>query len=153
MRKLLQAIAAVAAIACGMAQAEPSIQTASTSPAELDYLQQCSGCHQADGSGSVTNRVPPLPGSVGHFLRSAAGRAFLVQVGGVAQSPLSDAAIAALLNWLLPTFDAANLPASFTPFSAAEVAAARAHRPGDIAALRESIATSLAADGHRVARY
>ncbi len=153
MRKLFGAIAAATAIAWGAAQAEPSIQTPSTSPAELDYLQQCSGCHQADGSGSATNRVPPLPDSVGHFARSAAGRAFLVQVGGVAQSPLSDGAIAALLNWLLQTFDAANLPASFTPFSAAEVAAARAHRPADIAALRESLAATLAADGHRVARY
>lgn len=153
MRKLFSAIAAVAAIACGAARAEPSIQTASTSPAELDYLHQCSGCHQADGSGSATNRVPPLPGSVGHFARLPAGRAFLVQVGGVAQAPLSDAAIAALLNWLLPTFDAANLPTPFTPFSAAEVAAARAARPGDIAALRATLATALAAEGHAVARY
>ena len=108
--------------------AEPSLQTAHTSPAELDYLQYCSGCHQSDGSGSAGNRIPKLPGSVGHFTRTRAGRAFLIQVGGVAQSPISDAKVAALLNWMLPAFDRANLPADFVPYSAAEVAIARVTR-------------------------
>jgi mono/diheme cytochrome c family protein len=135
------------------AMAEPSLQTAQTSPAELDYLQYCSGCHQSDGSGSAGNHIPRLPGSVGHFTRSAEGRAFLIQVGGVAQSPISDARVAALLNWMLPAFDRADLPADFAPYSAAEVASARATRPGDLMALRMRVARDLAARGMEVAKY
>ncbi len=135
------------------AGAEPSLQTARTSPAELDYLQYCSGCHQSDGSGSVGNHVPRLPNSVSHFARSAAGRAFLIQVGGVAQAPISDDAIAALLNWMLPAFDRANLPRDFKPYTATEVKTARAMRPGDLAAARLRVVQVLAAQGIEVAKY
>lgn len=138
---------------CAGAGAEPSLQTALTTPAELDYLQFCSGCHQSDGSGSAGNHVPQLPGSVGHFTRTAEGRAFLIQVGGVAQTPMSDDAIAALLNWMLPAFDASNLPADFTPYSATEVKSARATRPGDLAAARSHVVKQLAARGIVVAKY
>ena len=151
-RILLVAVWWAATLAAG-ASAEPSLQTAHTSPAELDYLQYCSGCHQNDGSGSVSNHIPRLPNSVGLFARSAAGRAFLIQVGGVAQAPISDAAVAALLNWMLPAFDSANLPTDFKPYSAAEVALARAARPGDLAAARAAVVTPLVAQGHEVAKY
>ncbi len=133
--------------------AEPSLQTAQTTPAELDYLQFCSGCHQSDGSGSASNHIPQLPGSVGHFTRTAEGRAFLIQVGGVAQAPISDSAVAALLNWMLPAFDRANLPADFAPYTAAEVASARSTRPGDLAAARSHVVKQLAARGIAVAKY
>ena len=146
-------VALCAATLVGRAGAEPSVQTALTTPAELDYLQFCSGCHQSDGSGSVSNHVPQLPGSVGHFTRTAAGRAFLIQVGGVAQAPLADGAVAALLNWMLPAFDRANLPADFAPYSAAEVASARATRPGDLAAARSHVVKQLATRGIAVAKY
>lgn len=142
----------LAAFSC-TARAEPSLQTAQTSAAELDYLQFCSGCHQSDGSGSVGNHVPSLPGSVGRFVRTASGRAFVIQVGGVAQAPISDAAVAALLNWMLPAFDQNNLPPDFTPYTAAEVAAARATRPGDLAASRTRVVTELRALGYEVAKY
>ena len=143
----------LAAIVSYAASAEPSRQTAQTASAELDYLQHCSGCHQSDGRGSARNRVPPLSGSVGHFVRTPAGRAFLVQVGGVAQAPLADTAIAALLNWMLAAFDRANLPADFKPYTAAEVETARAKRPGDIAAARALVVAELHARGHEVAKY
>jgi hypothetical protein len=61
--------------------------------------------------------------------------------------------VAALLNWMLPAFDGANLPHDFTPFSAAEVATARAARPGDLAAARAVIAAALRAQGIEVAKY
>ena len=145
--------ASLAAILVTTVSAEPSVQTARTTPAELDYLQYCSGCHQSDGGGSVGNHVPRLPGSVGHFTRSAEGRAFLVQVGGVAQAPISDEHVAALLNWMLPAFDGANLPRDFTPYTVAEVAEARATRPGDIAAARAVVVAKLKAQGIEVAKY
>ena len=137
----------------GAARAEPSLQTAQTTAAELDYLQHCSGCHQSDGGGSVANHVPTLPGSVGRFAHTARGRAFVIQVGGVAQAPISDAAVASLLNWMLPAFDQANLPRNFTPYTAAEVAVARATRPGDIAASRAGVVAELNALGYEVAKY
>ena len=149
----LLVVALCAATLVGRAGAEPSVQTALTTPAELDYLQFCSGCHQSDGSGSASNHVPPLPGSVGHFTRTAEGRAFLIQVGGVAQAPLSDGAVAALLNWMLPAFDSINLPADFVPYSAAEVESARATRPGDLVAARTQVVKQLAARGIAVAKY
>lgn len=153
LRRIPRVAALVAATLAASVAAEPSVQTAHTTPAELDYLQFCSGCHQSDGGGSVANHVPRLPDSVGHFARTAAGRAFLIQVGGVAQAPISDAAVAALLNWMLPAFDGANLPHDFAPFSAAEVAKARAARPGDLAAARAVIAAALRAQGIEVAKY
>lgn len=151
--RLLPVATLLVATLASAARAEPSVQTATTTPAELDYLQYCSGCHQSDGGGSVGNHVPRLPGSVGHFTRSAAGRAFLIQVGGVAQAPITDAAVAALLNWMLPTFDRANLPRDFHPYSEAEVAAARSRRPGDLAAARAAVVNELHAAGIEVARY
>jgi len=150
---LVLVAALTAATLVDKAVAEPSLQTASTTPAELDYLQFCSGCHQSDGSGSVGNHIPALPGSVGHFTRTAEGRAFLIQVGGVAQSPISDAAVAALLNWMLPAFDRANLPAEYVPYTAGEVASARATRPGDLVAARTRVARDLAARGIEIAKY
>ena len=50
---------------------------------------------------------------------------FLVQVPGVATSPLDDAALAAVLNWMLERFGRPQLPAKFDPYTAAEVGALR----------------------------
>lgn len=105
-------------------------------PPELDYLQHCAGCHREDGSGSARNGVPDMRGILGRFAASEAGRAYLVQVAGIAQSPLSDARLATLLNWMLPRYDAAGTPAEFIPYSAAEVANLRRTRPGDLPAAR-----------------
>ena len=77
----------------------------------------------------------------------------MIQVGGVAQAPISDAAVAALLNWMLPAFDRANLPGDFAPFTAGEVAAARASRPGDLAATRARVVAELQILGLEVAKY
>ncbi|MDH3199829.1 MAG: cytochrome c [Myxococcales bacterium] len=68
---------------------------------EHDYLLNCAGCHQLNGSGSVT--VPSLHGISG--LSDTSGtRVYLIRVPGVAQAPLSDERLAALMNWLLERF-------------------------------------------------
>lgn len=68
---------------------------------EHDYILNCAGCHRMDGSGSRT--VPSLLGMV--ELRDKRGaREYWVQVPGAAQAPLSDARLAALMNWLLGRF-------------------------------------------------
>lgn len=126
---------------------------AAANQAEQDYLQHCSGCHMMDGRGSAQNLVPTMLGSVGHFVRTGGGRVFLIQVAGVAQAPISDQAVADLLNWLLPTFGKADMPAQFTPYTAAEVAVARGTRPGDIMAVRKNVAQELAALGYAIANY
>ena len=68
---------------------------------EHDYLLDCSGCHRMDGSGSRSvpsfRAMPELNGRPG-------AREYWVQVPGAAQAPLSDARLAALMNWLLERF-------------------------------------------------
>jgi mono/diheme cytochrome c family protein len=92
-----------------------------TEPAEADYMLNCQGCHLPDGSGFPARQVPDLRNQMGRFLNVPGGRAFLVQVPGSAQSGLNDADLARVLNWMLLRFSAAQLPADFQPFSAAEV--------------------------------
>jgi mono/diheme cytochrome c family protein len=93
------------------------------SPA-VDYALNCQGCHLDDGVGTPGS-VPPLAGSVGRFTRVKGGREFIVQVPGVATSPLDDAALAAVLNWMLDRFGKPDVPPDFRPYDAAEVGALR----------------------------
>jgi cytochrome c553 len=67
---------------------------------QVDYALHCMGCHLDDGR-ETPGRIPALAGSMGRFLALPEGRAFLVRVPGSAQAPLDDAALAALLNWML----------------------------------------------------
>jgi len=93
------------------------------SPA-VDYALNCQGCHLDDGSGTPGS-VPRLAGTVGRFLAVPGGREFLVQVPGVATSALDDAALAAVLNWMLARFGPPHLPEKYAPYTAAEVGALR----------------------------
>ncbi len=97
----------------------------------------CAGCHKADGAGQ-SGVVPSLVGSA-RFLGVPGGREFLVRVPGVAQSPLDDAALAAVLNWSLARFSARELPADFAGYTAEEVAALRAHPLVDVEATRREL--------------
>lgn len=147
LRVLLGAVAALAGTAVA------AEQTTAAAAAAENYLLHCSGCHMDDGAGSARNDVPDMRRSIGHFVRSAAGRAYLAQVAGVAQSPIDDAALATLLNWLLPTFSAAELPPDFMPYSATEITRLRHARPADLDGQRTRIAGELRARGHAVADY
>lgn len=94
-------------------------------PPAQDYVLECRGCHGARGAGTP-GKVPSLA-QTARFLASERGRAYLVRVPGVAGSQLSDARIAALLDWMLREL-ASDPPApdSFAGFTASEVARARA---------------------------
>jgi hypothetical protein len=92
---------------------------AASGPA-LDYALECQGCHRADGSGTPGS-VPTLRDSVARFLAVPGGREYVVRVPGVAQAPLDDGALAAVLNWMLDHFDRAHVPAGFAPYAAEEV--------------------------------
>jgi hypothetical protein len=109
---------------------------------ETNYVLHCQGCHLADGS-ETPGKVPPLAGSVGQFLGVPGGREFLARVPGVANAPLSDAELAALLNWTLARFDAAALPAQLDPYDAAEIGRLRAQPLVDVTSERRRLLDAL----------
>jgi len=111
MRRLL--LVAAALIAASHAAADP----------RTDYLLYCRGCHLANGE-SVPPQVPSLH-NLGPLLESEAGREYIIRVPGVTQNPLSDARLAAVLNWVMTSFNAGSLPEGYKPFTPEEVGAAR----------------------------
>jgi len=90
-----------------------------------DYLMHCAGCHLVDGRGSPPE-VPSLAGPLGYIAASPAGRDYLARVPGAAQAPISDEALAAVLNWVLLEFNRETLPAGFRPLRGGEVRRSRA---------------------------
>jgi cytochrome c553 len=138
----LQWLAALAlACACAASAQDRSRQ---------NYIQFCAGCHQLDGRGSPGAGIPDLRDQVGYFLHSANGRAFLVQVPGSANAPLSDRELASLVNWIVRTFSAPQMPASFEPYSEDEVRRLRADRPAAIADFRRDVVQELQGLGYTV---
>ena len=109
----------------------------------VDYALNCQGCHRADGA-ETPGSVPALAGSVARFLAAPGGREYLVQVPGVSQAPLDDAALAALLNWMLERFDAAHLPRPFVSYGAEEVGRLRKAPLTDVEAVRRKLLEAVA---------
>jgi len=93
------------------------------------------GCHLADGSGQP-GRVPSIRRTLVLFSGSREGRDYVIRVPGVAQSPLSDAETAALLNWMARNLSDSKLPPGFTDYSAAEVQALRNRPLAQVKAIR-----------------
>jgi hypothetical protein len=108
----------------------------------IDYMLECQGCHLADGSGSPQG-VPALGDFVANFLTVEGGREFLVQVPGSATSPLSDARLAAVLNWMLLEFGPREIAELSTPYTAAEVALLRASPLTDVEGTRRGLVSSI----------
>jgi mono/diheme cytochrome c family protein len=131
----------IAAAALAVLLATPP---ATASPAE-DYMLYCMGCHGADARG-VPGKVPPLAGSLAVFMRTAAGRDYVLRVPGAANSALSDAQLCAVLNWLADRYGApgSERPAAFT---AAEVAASRHVPLTSVQATRREVVRQLATTG------
>jgi mono/diheme cytochrome c family protein len=113
-----------------------------TSGPALDYAVTCQGCHRADGAGTP-GTVPALAGSVGRFLRVLGGREFLVRVPGVAQAPLDDAALAAVLNWMLERFGRDDVPEGFVPYAAEEVRRLRQRPLTDVVGARRQLLEAI----------
>lgn len=108
----------------------------------VEYALNCQGCHRADGAGTPET-VPPLAGSVARFLAVPGGREYLVQVPGVAQAPLDDATLAAVMNWMLVRFDAAHVPPDFVPYAAPEIGRLRAKPLTDVEGLRRRLLAEI----------
>jgi mono/diheme cytochrome c family protein len=122
-----------------------STALAGGSPAQL-YTLNCWGCHKPRAEG-IPGTVPRLANSMADFLHVPGGREYLVEVPGVAASTLSDAEIAEVLNWLLFTFNKAEMPADFKPYTAAEIARDRPHQLIRIIETRELLVKRLKAEG------
>ena len=111
----------------------------------VNYMLHCQGCHLPEGIGHP-GLVPKLKGNVGKFLSVEGGRAYLVQVPGSAQSTLSDAELAEVLNWIVPTFDPEHTPASFKAFSAEEVSRYRSVRIRNVTQIRTELLSEFSYD-------
>jgi hypothetical protein len=128
------ASAALAWAGAGAPLAQPAQDRgAGTAPIGVENAQRawqnwtlnCQGCHRSDGSGSDAT-APGIADTVAKFLLVPGGREYLIRVPGVAASPLSDTDLAEVINWMLWRFDKEHLPASFQPYTAAEIAPLRA---------------------------
>jgi mono/diheme cytochrome c family protein len=111
---------------------------------QTDYMLNCRGCHGPDGSG-IAEGAPSFRGYVAKFLWVPGGREYLIRVPGTAQSELSDARTAALLNWILQEFSPNQIPANFAPYTADEVARLRHSPLTDVGAVRRALAEAIAA--------
>jgi hypothetical protein len=89
-----------------------------------DYLLYCRGCHLHTGDAVPDANVPSLH-ELAPLLESSEGREYIVRVPGVSQTPMSDERLAAVLNWVVKTFNSDKLPADHKPYTAREVARAR----------------------------
>lgn len=116
-----------------------SATTAAAKPS-FDYLLHCAGCHLEDGAGMPDLLIPDLNEHVGNFATMPEGRAYLIRVPGSSQSPLNDADLAVLLNWMVDRF-APEVEAEL--FTEEEVTAHRRNRmdnpPAERAVLVEKI--------------
>jgi hypothetical protein len=110
-----------------------------------DYARNCQGCH--GHFGFSVDEIPILKDRVGFFAHTQEGRAYLVQVPNVAQVHLSDERLARLLNWVLGTYSAAQLPAGFEPYTAQEVGRLRRHKLAGVIELRKRVVADLLAHG------
>lgn len=117
--------------------------------AATNYQLQCLGCHLTHGEGAPRNDTPRMTGFVGNFLRVEGGRDFLVRVPGVAQSALSDAQIAELLNWILDPqgMAGASTPTDFRPYSATEVGQVRRQALLNLPGTRAELIARMRAQG------
>jgi mono/diheme cytochrome c family protein len=107
------------------------------------YEANCASCHQPDGAGA-DGLAPPLQGTLGKrlavrqyvpgiVLSGLAGKMVSKGVTYTGMMPswahLPDTELAAVVNHVLATFNAADLPAAHTPFTAEDFAALRASKP------------------------
>jgi hypothetical protein len=134
---LLAAVAGLGAnLLLGAAQASP----------QQDYVLYCMGCHGSQAEG-VPGRVPPLAHVLARFMRTPAGRNYVLRVPGAASSALPDARLAAVLNWLAQTYDAEDLPDSVPLFTEQEITGLR-HTPLlSVLATRRQVVRELALTG------
>jgi cytochrome c553 len=135
-----------AAVATAAATATTFFVPAAHASPQQDYVLYCMGCHgpQADG---VPGKVPPLAHSLGRYMRTPAGRNYVLRVPGAANSVLSDEQLAGVLNWLAQTFNADELSNDVPLFTTVEVTGLRRMPLPSVLATRREVVSALAATG------
>jgi len=123
-------------IAAVMAQ---PIAVRATESVQLDYMVNCQGCHLPQGQGFPLRDVPSVKDHLGKFLQVEGGREFLIQVPGSAQSDLNSERLTAVINWMLTTFSANELPEKFRPYSVSEVSDLRKSPLVDVKGTRATL--------------
>jgi hypothetical protein len=108
-----------------------------------DYTLHCRGCHGGDGSGAP-GAVPSFRNQIGKFLLIEGGREYLIRVPGSAQSALSDARTAALLNWLVEEFGPKEVAADFQPFTEQEITKHRRPPLTEVQQVRQRLVEAIA---------
>lgn len=136
-------VLAMATLLLATAPPTQAAQPASAGSPALNYRLHCMGCHLDDGSGMPQRGIPSMKGVLGHFLRLPQGRALIVQVPGVMNTPLNDRQVAELMNWMLGQWAGDSLPPGAPPYSEAEVRELRSHRPSDVARERAGVVEAL----------
>lgn len=130
---------ALAALCAGLAAVTTS--AAANPDGARIYRQQCAVCHQPDGAGTA-GFIPPLKGTLGHFLRVDEGRRYLplvvqhglagrIMVSGVPYNSnmpafgrgLESAEQAAVLNYVLTELTPQSTPDDFEPYDAEAIEA------------------------------
>ncbi|WP_246465396.1 c-type cytochrome [Novosphingobium jiangmenense] len=142
----MRALVLSAVVLAGAASAGQAIRPADMAAkprVEIDYALHCQGCHLADGRG-MAGKVPDFRDSLGRFLEVPGGRAYLVQVPGVATSRLDDDGTARLLNWLIARVGPPRTCRA-APFTTAEVARLRRTWLRKARPLRDGLMRQIAA--------
>ncbi|MEP0202208.1 MAG: cytochrome c, class I [Halioglobus sp.] len=114
-----------------------------TEPVQFDYMMNCQGCHLPNGEGFPARNVPKVKDHMGKFLSVDDGREFLIRVPGSAQSDLNDERLTAVINWMLATFSANELPPNFQPYTVAEVSRLRQNPLIDVKGAREILMSRI----------
>ena len=128
----------------GMAHAGDMPGVDNASRAQVNYMLNCQGCHGADGAGTADGAVPTMKDFLGNFLSVTEGREFLIRVPGSANAALTDAALAEVLNWMLPRISPGQIPADFAPYTEAEVAKWRKEPLADVIGERAKLIARMA---------
>jgi hypothetical protein len=121
-------------------------------PLATVYTLHCSGCHGTSGHGVPSAGIPDLSYAAA-YLAVPQGRAYLIQVPGISQSRLDDATAAAMLNYVLARFSAADMPQDFAPYSGSEIHRLRTDAASDAETQRRDILAGLQKIGRLPAAY
>ncbi len=110
--------------------------------ARVNFALYCAGCHTMTGKGSP-GIVPDLGEYLGQFAQNPESRSFLVQVPGASSSPLSDAELAEVTNWILYTMNAEQLNKDFKPYTTAEVTEYRKNPLLDVIPVKDALVEKI----------
>lgn len=111
---------------------------ADASRARQNYLIHCMGCHGEGGLG-LEGHVPSFRDTLAKISASPQGRDYVLRIPGVTQATLDDAQTAEVLNWVLAEFSTGEAARQIAPFTAAEVAHARARPLLEVTATRDAL--------------